>query len=220
MSRAEGKQKIKDQILDLLKTEGAQTAANLALRLHVSPMAIRQHLQQLQLDQWVTYQEERRPIGRPVKLWQLASRSLDRFPNSHAELMVELLSGVVARFGTEGLEQLIADRSQRQIDSYSTQLTERVPQSNWQQHVAEMAALRTQEGYMAEAIEQPDGTMLLIENHCPICVAAQHCPQLCGSELETFRAVLGTTVHVERIEHLLQGDRRCAYRISPVLARH
>jgi predicted ArsR family transcriptional regulator len=30
-----------------------------------------------------------------------------------------------------------------------------------------------------------------------------------------FRAVLGTGASVERIDHILAGARRCAYRITP-----
>ena len=55
---------------------------------------------------------------------------------------------------------------------------------------------------------------LLIEHHCPICVAATSCQGLCHSELELFRAALGPEVTVAREQHLLSGDTRCAYRIS------
>jgi predicted ArsR family transcriptional regulator len=60
------KQKVKDQILYLLKTQGAQSATTLAEQLRVSPMAVRQHLQQLKAKQRVAYSEERRSLGRPV----------------------------------------------------------------------------------------------------------------------------------------------------------
>jgi predicted ArsR family transcriptional regulator len=208
------KQKVKDQILYLLKTQGAQTATALAEQLRVSPMAVRQHLQQLKTANWVVYSEERRPMGRPVKLWQLTLHAMERFPNSHADLLVDLLRGMTAIFGPEGLAQVIAERSQRQIESYQARLAS-FP-TDWKQQVQGMAQLRTQEGYMAEAIEQADSTtMLLVENHCPICTAARTCQQLCNAELETFKAVLGPTVTIERVEHILQGDRRCAYRIYP-----
>ncbi|MCU1365454.1 MAG: MarR family transcriptional regulator, partial [Ilumatobacteraceae bacterium] len=58
----------------------------------------------------------------------------------------------------------------------------------------------------------------LIEHHCPICVAATECQGLCRSELEVFRAVLGPEVVVTREQHVLSGDTRCSYRISPVAA--
>jgi predicted ArsR family transcriptional regulator len=208
------KQKIKGQILYMLKTQGAQTASALAAQLQISPMAVRQHLQHLKTGQWVTYQEERRPMGRPVKLWQLTERSTDRFPDSHADLISDLLRGITAVFGNEGLDQLIAERSHRQVETYRTKLAGSA--TNWQQQVYGMAQLRTQEGYMAEVIEQADGALLLVENHCPICVAARTCQQLCSAELDTFQTVFGTTVTIERIEHILQGDRRCAYRVAPV----
>jgi predicted ArsR family transcriptional regulator len=205
---------VKDQILHLLKMQGAQTATQLAEQLHVSPMAIRQHLQTLKAKSWVTYQEEHRALGRPVKLWQLTPQSSDRFPDRHADLSLDLLRSTELAFGAKGLEQLMAERKQRQIQTYRYQLAEWFAPGNWQQQVWAMAHLRSQEGYMAEVIEQTEQTLLLVENHCPICVAAQTCQKLCMAELEVFRSVLGKTVTVERIEHILQGDRRCAYRIT------
>ncbi len=209
----DAKQKVKDQILHLLKMQGAQTATAIAAQVQVSPMAIRQHLQSLQADRWVTYQEERRPLGRPVKLWELTMQAGDRFPNSHADLMVDLLKSVESVFGDAGLDQLVAERSQRQVQTY---LAKMAKAGTWQQRVWAIAHLRTQEGYMAEVIELPEGDLLLVENHCPIYAAAQPCQKLCGAELEVFRAVLGIEVTVERVEHILAGDRRCAYRISLV----
>lgn len=209
----EAKLKIKDQILHCLKMQGAQTANTLAAQLGVSPMAIRQHLQQLQAERWVTYCEEKRPMGRPVKLWSLTPRTQVRFPDSHAELMQDVLRSIAALWGEEGLDRLIADRSSRQIAAYREKITERGA-STWQQQVEAIADLRTQEGYMAEVIEQ-NGALLLVENHCPICVAAQSCQQLCRAEREVFQVVLGPQLRVQRVEHLLRGDRRCAYLIEP-----
>lgn len=208
------KQKVRDQILHLLKMRGAQTATALAEQLQVSPMAIRQHLQSLKAENWVTYQEEKRSLGRPVKLWQLTEHSVSRFPDSHADLMLDVLRGVETIFGTEGMEKLVTERSRRQIQTYRVKLTEMGADQGWHHRVWAIAQLRSQEGYMAEVIEDGDG-LLLVENHCPIGAAAQICSGLCNAELEVFRAVLGATVTVERIEHILKGDRRCAYRVKP-----
>ncbi len=58
-------------------------------------------------------------------------------------------------------------------------------------------------------------TVVLVEHHCPICTAAAACPDLCRSELDLFRDVLGDDVVVERTQHLLAGNRRCAYTVTP-----
>lgn len=207
----ETKHKVRDQVLYRLKMQGAQTATALAHQLQVSPMAIRQHLQSLKAEHLVTYVEERRPAGRPVKLWRLTDGSGSRFPDSHADLLLDLIRSVQTVFGDDGLQKLVTDRSQRQLQSYRTRLAEMGIVAEWQHVVRAIAQLRSQEGYMAEVMEQPDQALLLVENHCPICVAAQACQGLCQAELDLFRTVLGSAVTVERVEHSLNGDRRCAY---------
>jgi predicted ArsR family transcriptional regulator len=73
--------------------------------------------------------------------------------------------------------------------------------------------VRTEEGYMAEVRREKGGSFLLVENHCPICAAANACQGFCSTELDLFRSVLGPGVEVERVEHIVSGDRRCAYRV-------
>ena len=68
---------------------------------------------------------------------------------------------------------------------------------------------------MAESRRNPDGSYLLVENHCPICAAATECQGLCRAELDIFRSVLGGDVEVTRVDHILSGARRCAYRVTP-----
>lgn len=208
-------QSAKQHILYLLKMRGAQTAATLAHELSISPMAVRQHLQSLKADQLVHYREERRPLGRPVKLWHLTASAEHLFPDSHGELLLDLLRSIDAVFGDDALARLVSDRCRRQMQLYESRFQAMAIGSNWRQRVEAIAHLRAQEGYMAEVVEHEDG-LLLVENHCPICVAAEQCEGLCKAELHLFRALLGTTVTVERVEHILRGDRRCAYRVKPV----
>ena len=79
-----------------------------------------------------------------------------------------------------------------------------------------LADIRSAEGYLAEVRDGEDGSLLLLEHHCPVCDAASTCQGLCRSELELFKAALGDDVAVERVQHLLAGDQRCAYRITTV----
>lgn len=210
--------KVKNRILNLLKVGGAQTAVEIGEKLEVSPIAIRQHLQVLLAEGWIHYIEEARPVGRPVKLWQLTQQAINIFPDSHSDLVVKLLEGVSLIFGVDGLSKLINERMQAQFKSYTALIATRLNDNNiqeiWRQKVAVLVDIRTQEGYMAEVIERTDGKLLLVENHCSICTAAQNCSMLCTSELELFSSILGENVKIERTEHILQGDRRCAYLVQ------
>ena len=73
-----------------------------------------------------------------------------------------------------------------------------------------------QEGYMAGWTEEADGSLVLVENHCPICAAATACQGFCRAELDVFSAVLGPDVSVTREEHIVSGGRRCSYAIREI----
>jgi predicted ArsR family transcriptional regulator len=200
------------QILDILKAEGACTVADLAARFGLSDMAVRLHLKDLGAEGLVTYAEERRPKGRPVKRWALTRRADAEFPDSHAELTVGLLRAMEDAFGADGLERMLAVRAAQLEAGYRREID---AGDNLDERLETLARLRSAEGYMADVEREADGSRLLLENHCPICVAASACQGLCRIEQQVFQAVLGPEVTVERIEHIPAGARRCAYRIRP-----
>jgi predicted ArsR family transcriptional regulator len=198
-------------IVQLLKQEGRLDAETLATRLGITAMAVRQHLYALQDEQLVTYQEESRPMGRPAKLWQLTAAADRFFPDGYAELTLSLLNSVKQAFGEAGLDHLLEVRSQQQLDSYNQQMKGK---RSLKQRLNQLVEIRTHEGYMAEVQAQVDGSFLLIENHCPICAAAKVCTGLCAKELEIFQSILGDKTTIQRVEHIISGERRCAYQIS------
>ncbi len=198
-------------LVNLLKQEGAMDSQELASRLGVSAMAVRQHLYALQDEQLVTYHEEARAMGRPAKLWQLTPAANRLFPDGYAELTLGLIQSVQEAFGDEGLSKLLAVRTRNQLAAYRAQIP---AQGSLQQRLEALVAIRTQEGYMAESQALADGSFLFIENHCPICTAATACAGLCAQELEIFQNLLGDQTQIERAEHIVAGSRRCLYQIS------
>ena len=204
----------RDKVLFHLKTRGPQTAAQVAERLGVTAMAIRQHLYALAGQGLVVFEDERRKVGRPTRVWRLTAEAARRFPDTHGDLTVELLKAVRTTFGESGLDRLLAERTKQQLATYGARLP--ATSSPLVERVAALASVRSDEGYMAEWSRDEDGSFVLAENHCPICAAATTCQSLCRDELALFRSVLGSDVVVERSDHLLAGARRCCYRITPV----
>ncbi len=201
----------KRAILDYLKQNGPSEASAIAVVLGVTAMAVRQHLYALADDGLVSFAPAPKDggRGRPAKLWQIESRANSYFADAHAELSVELIGNIREIFGARGLDKLIERRTQHQITAYRSALS---GASTLRDKVKRLTKLRTDAGYLAEM--QPDGEgFLLVENHCPVCRAAQACSGLCRQELEVFRAALGPEVTIERTDHILAGARRCAYQI-------
>jgi predicted ArsR family transcriptional regulator len=186
-------------------------AAQVAARLGLTAMAVRQHLYQLQREKLVTAEERPVPLGRPAKYWQL-TREADRlFPDAYAEVSVALIDAVGDAFGEVGLKRVMQSRYARQRADYLRRIPASLP---LREKLQRLARTRTEEGYMADVKAAGKGAFLLVENHCPICAAATACKGFCVTELDLFQAVLGPGVVVERAEHIVSGDRRCAYRIT------
>ena len=211
-AQAQGERKTRRAITKLLKTEGPIDSAQLAQRLGLTAMAVRQHLYALQREGLVASEERPVPIGRPAKFWRLTPEADHLFPEAYAELSVALIDSVKDAFGQEGLERVLSSRCARQRVDYRKRIKS---QDTLDRKLAELAKVRTEEGYMAEVRREDDGSFLLVENHCPICAAANACQGFCSTELDLFRSVLGPGVTVERAEHIIKGDNRCVYRVQP-----
>ena len=199
-----------DRILFQLKTRGPAETLALASALGISRQAALQHLEHLVADRLVSHIDERRGVGRPRRTWSLTQAAQARFPDSHAQLTLEMLAAVREEFGEDGVDRLIARREAVTSAAYATALS---GAASLELRVSRLAALRSAEGYMAEWSRDGDA-FTLVENHCPICAAAAACQGFCRAELEVFRDVLGPGVSVERTDHILAGSRRCAYRIT------
>ncbi|KAB2774938.1 transcriptional regulator [Brucella anthropi] len=194
-----------------LKMRGAQTAATIGEHLGTTGEAVRQQLVRLAEEGLVSSHSVSQGVGRPSLFWDLTKAGNKRFPDTHADLTVQLLHSVRTILGDDALDTLIAHRETETRRQYQTRLKD----LSLDQRVKKLADIRSAEGYMADAEKRDDGSWLLIENHCPICAAADACQGFCRSELQVFRAVLGPDVSVNRTEHILAGARRCAYVIAP-----
>jgi predicted ArsR family transcriptional regulator len=197
------------RLLFLLKTRGPQTAGELGGRLEITAEAARQQLLRLSDEGLVEARSEVRGVGRPAQVYHLTAAAQKRFPDAHAELTAQLIGEIRDVLGEDALEKLIRVREIGTRKRYETLLA---GEKSLARRIARLAEIRNGEGYMATWKREGDD-YLLVENHCPICAAATVCLGFCRSEQAIFEQVLGRDVRVERVEHVLAGARRCAYRI-------
>ncbi|RBL86078.1 MarR family transcriptional regulator [Streptomyces cavourensis] len=199
-----------DRVLMTLKTRGPQSVAAIARQLEVTAEAVRQQMTRLHADGLVDSESRSAGRGRPTQIWFLTDAGHRRFPDTHADMTVQMINAVRQVFGEDGVDKLISVRETAMLASYRQALAGAATLEDQLQRLVQQ---RSAEGYMAEMRRDGDD-FLFIENHCPICAAAQACMGFCRSELELFRQALGEGVRIEREEHILLGARRCAYRVS------
>ncbi|HEX9502983.1 MAG TPA: MarR family transcriptional regulator [Patescibacteria group bacterium] len=199
-----------EKALWILKMRGAQPLAALATELQVTTEGARFQLLKLANEGLVQAGTLSKGRGRPQQIWSLTASGHARFPDTHAELTVRLIQKMKEELGEAALQSVIEANGQEGVTLY---LLELKGVTDLGERVRGLARIRDREGYMTEYKKDKEGHWL-IENHCPICAAAQACQGFCQSELNTFRTIFGKGVKVERVDHLLAGARRCAYLIQ------
>ncbi|HCR3199722.1 transcriptional regulator [Morganella morganii subsp. sibonii] len=201
-------QSVGEKLLILLKKHGPMQASEAGEHLGTTGEAARQQFTKLARDGMVEAHSECRGVGRPVQRWHLTALGNKRFPDCHAELTVKILTTIRRELGEDAIGKIITARENEARRDYFDKLQ---GAETLEERIVRLVAIRTEEGYMAQWEKEPEGSWLIIENHCPICSAARMCQGFCRAELELFQTVLDA--NVERVEYLLTGSRRCVYRV-------
>jgi predicted ArsR family transcriptional regulator len=204
-----------DAILFQLKSLGEAQAETLARRLGISVQAVRQRLDRFLAESLVAYSDRTQGRGRPRRLWSLAPPAASLFPDTHAQLTVDLIGTIRSELGEAALAQLLERRREQITSAYRKRLAR---EPDIAKKLTALADMRSAEGYMARLETHPDYGFLLVEDHCPICAAAMNCQGFCSIELAIFQDLIGPGWRIERQDHVLKGARRCTYRITPAAA--
>lgn len=200
------------RMLEALKKQAPASTAELARTLQMTPEAARQQINRLSEQALVqAHVQKASGAGRPRQLWTLTAAGQRYFPDAHAQLTVQLIGSIQKLFGQQGLDSLISEREAQSRGRYQESCTA----PGLAQRLAQLAAARTEEGYMAHVEPHGQG-WLFVEDHCPICAAASACRGFCRSEQALFQEVLSDLATLERSEYLLEAGQRCVYVVNPL----
>jgi predicted ArsR family transcriptional regulator len=204
---------LRNEILLRLRREGPASPDQLAAAIGASRTGVLQQLRALEQTHFVSRQTVRHGVGRPRHLYDVTPDAQELFPSNYDGLAAGLLAAIGAVGGDALIEQIfqarrrqIGERVRRELDDLvgaDAPLAERV---------RALAVLQDDQGYLADAVVEPDGTIRLREHNCAILDVARGQPSACDAELELFREVLGADV--VRDTHIASGDRCCSYRVE------
>ncbi|MCD0456368.1 transcriptional regulator [Chryseobacterium sp. LC2016-27] len=199
-----------EQILMFLKMRTQATSLEVAQKLNITKEGARKHLISLANKGLIEPVLKNVGVGRPSTYYVLTPNGLSKFPDTHADVTVQLLRSVKNLLGENALDLLINDREKVAYDRYQNAMENKL---TLEQRLETLVKLRNDEGYMAEW-NTMDEVYYLTENHCPICAAARECQGFCRSELKNFQMIIGEEYKVERVEHILSDGNRCKYKIT------
>ena len=208
---ADGFSEPKKKLLYYLKVMQQAGLEELANVMKVSRMAVHKHLGLLQQRGLVEAVETRGHVGRPRMVYQLTSQSKTVFPKSYSAIATHALDFIERNMGKEAVEKVLRERQSELFDQYY----KRLKGLDFDKQVKELARIRDEEGYIAEAKKESKrggGKYVLLEYNCPIIHIAEKHWEACSTETELFEKLLGADI--ETTHRAAKGDLVCKFIIK------
>lgn len=205
----DGISEIRWSILLFLKQHSTSSIADIAIHLHISYEAGRQHINQLEKQGWVrraAEHRERTSAGRPTRRYALTQAGDHLFPKHYDSLSIEVIDALTT-LGPRALKQVLTALTDNRVRAWAPAL-EGKP---LKERVASLKSVYF-EGDPFMAIEIKGGIMRLVERNCPFLNVASQRPALCSVTISTLQRLLG--VRVVREKRFQNGDGCCVFRIA------
>jgi len=196
------------RILLSLKRHGPLTLAQISEAFDLSRETLRSHLRELEARDLVRRAGLRRHgPGRPELIYQLAPEAERLFPQREGEVLSQLAAFLVRSGRQDVLRSFFEERVARRRE----EALARVEGLEGRARMEEIAAVLSEEGFMAEVEEDDEGRPELRLCHCPIRELVDVSRIPCKAEIGLVRELLGAGL--DRHEYIPDGEPACAYGI-------
>jgi predicted ArsR family transcriptional regulator len=181
------------KILNELKRTQGLPVGELADRLKMSYMGVKEQCEHLEKSGLVDTWRQPQTRGRPFKLYRLTQRAHELFPTASNPVTLDLLEAAQKLYGPSAPEKLLLLLFQKMTAGYEARLRgETVAErTKW------LARLRDHDGYMSECEKGADGHWRIVEYHSPVLDVMRAFPIIAKLETEMFQRLLGAPVRRE-----------------------
>ncbi len=193
-------------VLHELKRSNGLPVKELARRLGMSYMGVKQHCLELQRDGYLDTWRNPKPVGRPEMLYRLTRKSHELFPVQSHEMLLQVLAAARQLFGPTAPAKLLFVHFREKTEAYRA----KVRGETIEERAKWFARLRDREGCVTELAPGPP--LRLVERHSPIADLFAAFPETEGMERELFERVLGAKVRREA--RTTGGLYECVFEIA------
>ena len=211
--RIETLQSTRNHILQIVQTRHGETVAGLARELGLAPATVRRHLDILQRDGFLKYEEARHGAGRPEHVFSLTDAGHEQLPKDYDALLSELVAELASlseeettgRSGEELVEHAFANIAQRAVEPYI--------KDAGADPIEALGQLLTDRDFAPE-LEVTESGIRVTLNNCPYRLAAKDNPTICSFDTGLISGVLRSEARREACIRL--GDECCSYVVADV----
>ena len=200
------------RILHLVQKAGQATVDSLAQSLGLASATVRRHLDILQRNQLINYQEVHKKTGRPEYSFFLTETGQESLPKDYHKLLGSLLKEmsslssdeISGKGGAELLEHLLQRISGQVVERYTDRLEDRRLSSR----LSVLVDLLSDENFSPEAEDTDTGIRIKLFN-CPFRHAAMENAIVCALDAHLISTILQAPVTQEMC--IRDGYQCCTY---------
>lgn len=189
-----------------IMANGPSTAAELAVRMGLTPAAVRRHLGVLLAEGMILARPQRtygqRGRGRPALEYVLTDTGRSSFYQAYDAMAIDAI-GFLLESGDEAAVDRLAERRFGEVEGEFRRMRAEDPDAD---PVSTLASALSEAGYASTVRPAVLGDQLC-QFHCPVAHVAARFPQLCEAETRLFARLLGS--HVQRLATIAHGDGVC-----------
>lgn len=195
-------------ILTTLKRSTGLSVSEMAARLGMSYMGVKQHCVELHSRGYLDTWRRPKPVGRPEKVYRITRKAAPLFPQAGNELSLEVLRTVSQIYGSNAPDRLLFGYFNRKAETYG----KRVRGKTVADRAVSLAKLRDAEGYISDCAYDARQGLRIIEFHSLLMELIDEFPNVPRMETQMFEKLLGASV--ERSEERASGLKRTVFKIS------
>lgn len=194
-------------LLEIKRSHGL-SVGELAERLNLSYMGVKQHCNALEKEGYLSTQRRAKRVGRPEKVYVLTEKAGEFFPKKGAPFALELLESVEEIYGPLIVERLLYRLYRRRAEA----LRPRVCGAGLAERVRQLVQVREEEGCLSRYEPEGESSGRILEFHSPILEILDRYPRAREFERRLFERLLGA--RVERREERSGGGCKVVFLVS------
>jgi predicted ArsR family transcriptional regulator len=213
MCPAKQENSVREHILILLKKKGSLSIADLAKEMHLTSMAVRQHLFRLEYRGLVDHTTRKNTsgrstfVGRPVYLYHLTEEGEGGFPRAYEHFLLDTFEAIEHNLSSAQITKILKWRSERVTKQAKEYLSSHESLHSKLHGVKEFFE---HNGDLLE-IEDGDRHYRLKIFHCGIHRIAAAYNEICSYEQQMLKSLLGENVTLEGT--LVQKSAFCTFSV-------
>ena len=207
-------QATRQHILELLRDARVMTVDEMAVKLALTPVTVRHHLDILKSEGLVEVPEVRRrdAPGRPQYTFQLTDAALSFFPKNYQSFTNLMLNEIHDIMPKEQMDYILEGVASRMAAEAAIPGT----QASSEERITAAVEYLNSRGYVADWRQEGENVFTLRTHNCPYHEVSRQHSELCSMDIKLVTHLLGA--EPARGERLSTGGSCCTYVVSLPMA--